>query len=166
MATIDHPARATYREFYRRSIDDPDGFWREQAALIDWHKPFARVLDYTRAPFRAWFAGGETNLCHNAVDRHVASRGAQPALVWISSEVDQKRSFTFAQLHEEVNRCAAVLRSLGVGKGDRVLIYMPMIPEAGSRCSPPCASARSTPSCSAASRPRASPRASTTRARR
>ncbi len=130
MATIDHPARATYREFYRRSIDDPDGFWREQAALIDWHKPFARVLDYTRAPFRAWFAGGETNLCHNAVDRHVASRGAQPALVWISSEVDQKRSFTFAQLHEEVNRCAAVLRSLGVGKGDRVLIYMPMIPEA------------------------------------
>ena len=130
MATIAEPTRTTYRDFYRRSIDDPEGFWREQAELIDWHRPFTKVLEYSRPPFRSWFVGGETNLCHNALDRHLAQRAAQPALVWISSEVDQKRSFTFAELHREVNRCSAVLRSLGVGKGDRVLVYMPMIPEA------------------------------------
>ncbi len=130
MTTTEATRATTYREFYRRSIDDPEGFWREQARMIDWHKPFAKVLDYSRPPFRSWFVGGETNLCHNAVDRHLATRAGQDALVWISTEVDAKRTFTYAQLHDEVNRCAAVLRSMGVGKGDRVLIYMPMIPEA------------------------------------
>ncbi len=130
MTTIDEARRATYREFYDRSIREPEAFWTEQAKLIDWHKPFRKVLEDSKPPFRSWFVGGETNLCHNAVDRHLAKRAAQPALVWISTEVDQQRSYTFGELHDEVNRCAAVLRSLGVGKGDRVLIYMPMIPEA------------------------------------
>jgi propionyl-CoA synthetase len=120
----------TYKAFYERSISDPEGFWREEARRIDWHKPFDRVLDYAKPPFRSWFPGGETNLCHNAVDRHLAERAQQPALVWISTEVDRKRTFTYAQLHDEVNRCAAILRDLGVGRGDRVLIYMPMTPEA------------------------------------
>src|SRR3982751_3225384 len=121
---------ASYREFYRRSIEDPEGFWGEQARLVDWHKPFGQVLEYDKPPFRSWFRGGETNLCHNAVDRHLAKRASQLALVWISTEVDSKREFTYAQLHDEVSRFAAILRELGVGKGDRVLIYMPMIPEA------------------------------------
>ncbi|MBL8513465.1 MAG: propionate--CoA ligase, partial [Betaproteobacteria bacterium] len=93
-------------------------------------KPFKKVCDFSKPPFAKWFVGGETNLCYNAVDRHLASRADQPALVWISSEVEQTRSFTYAQLFEEVNAFAATLKSLGVGKGDRVLIYMPMIPEA------------------------------------
>jgi propionyl-CoA synthetase len=120
----------SYREFYRRSIDDRDGFWREQAALIDWQTPFTQVCDHSRPPFADWFVGGRTNLCHNAVDRHVPVRGDQNALIWVSTEVDQERLFTFAQLHAEVQRMAAVLLSLGVKTGDRVLLYMPMIPEA------------------------------------
>jgi propionyl-CoA synthetase len=120
----------SYRDFYRRSIDDADAFWAEQARLIDWHKPFATVLEHTKPPFRSWFKGGETNLCHNAVDRHLATRAGQKALVWISTEVDSVREFTYAELHDEVNRFASILRELGVGKGDRVLIYMPMVPEA------------------------------------
>src|SRR5829696_5866233 len=120
----------SYREFHRRSVEDPQGFWAEQARLIEWHKPFSRVLEYDKPPFRSWFKGGETNLCHNAVDRHLSARASQPALVWLSTEVDSKREFTYAQLHDEVNRFAAILRELGVGRGDRVLIYMPMIPEA------------------------------------
>ncbi|MGZ5652083.1 MAG: AMP-binding protein, partial [Usitatibacter sp.] len=120
----------TYREFYKRSIDDPQGFWAEQAKLIDWHKPFDTVLEYAKPPFRTWFKGGQTNLCHNAVDRHLHTRANQAALVWISTEVDETRTFTYLQLHDEVNRFASILRELGVGKGDRVLIYMPMTPEA------------------------------------
>jgi len=119
-----------YQEFHRRSIEQAEAFWGEEAALIDWHAPFERVLDYSRPPFARWFTGGLTNLCHNAVDRHVATRGDQNALVYISTEVEQTRTYTYAQLHAEVNRCAAMMRSLGVERGDRVLIYMPMVPEA------------------------------------
>jgi propionyl-CoA synthetase len=129
MATIATP-RTTYKSFYQRSIAEPEAFWAEEAKRIDWHKPFTKVLDYSKPPFRSWFVGGETNLCHNAVDRHLSTRGDQKALVWISTEVDQTRTFTYRELYDEVNRCAAMLRALGVGKGDRVLIYMPMIPEA------------------------------------
>jgi propionyl-CoA synthetase len=120
----------SYASFHRRSIEDREGFWREQAALIEWHRPFDRVLDYSRPPFARWFVGGMTNLCHNAVDRHLAARASQKALIYISTETDDERVFTFSELHAEVNRCAAMLQALGVGKGDRVLIYMPMIPEA------------------------------------
>ena len=116
--------------FHRRSIEDRDGFWREQAQGVDWHRPFDQVLDYSQPPFARWFVGGETNLCHNAVDRHLAARGDQPALIWISTEVDATRSFTYRELHAAVCQTAAMMRSLGVGAGDRVLIYMPNIPEA------------------------------------
>jgi propionyl-CoA synthetase len=120
----------TYREFHRRSIQERDVFWTQEAKLIHWQKPFAKVLDYSRPPFAKWFVGGETNLCHNALDRHLAARGAQQALVWISTEVDQTRSYTYRELHAEVNRAAAMMQALGVKRGDRVIIYMPMIPEA------------------------------------
>ena len=121
---------SSYRDFHRRSIEDRDGFWREQAALVDWSTPFSQVCDHSRPPFASWFAGGRTNLCHNAVDRHVATQGDKPALIWVSTEVDQERVFSFAQLHAEVQRMAAVLKAMGVKQGDRVLLYMPMIPEA------------------------------------
>jgi propionyl-CoA synthetase len=121
---------ASYKEFHRRSIEDREGFWTEQAGLIHWHRPFDRVLDYSRPPFSKWYVGGETNLCHNAVDRHLAERAEQKALVWISTEVDQQKTYTYRELHAEVNRTAAMMRSLGVTRGDRVIIYMPMVPEA------------------------------------
>ncbi len=120
----------TYREAHRRSIEDPESFWGEQAKRIHWHTPFEQVLDRSNPPFARWFVGGTTNLCYNAVDRHLASRAQQDALVYVSTETGIERRYTFADLHAEVNRMAAVMRSLGVRKGDRVLVYLPMIPEA------------------------------------
>ena len=120
----------TNRDFHRRSLVDRDAFWRREAELIDWHAPFAQVLDYSKPPFARWFVGGRTNLCHNAVDRHLAARANQPALVYLSTETNEQKSYTYAELHAEVNRMAAILVSLGVGRGDRVLVYMPMIAEA------------------------------------
>src|SRR3989344_4069590 len=119
-----------YADFYRQSIDHRDAFWSEQAQLIDWKTQPQQVCDYSNPPFAKWFVGGTTNLCHNAVDRHLATRASQAALVAISTETDTERSYSFAELHAEVQRMAAVLQSLGVKKGDRVLIYMPMIAEA------------------------------------
>jgi len=121
---------STYADFYRRSIDDRDAFWAEQAQLVDWHKPFERVCNYEQAPFARWFEGGLTNLCHNAVDRHLKDRADQNALIFVSTETDTETVYSYRDLHAEVQRMAAILRSLGVGKGDRVLIYMPMIAEA------------------------------------
>ncbi len=121
---------AAFKEFHARSINDRDAFWSEQAQLIHWQAPFSATLDYSRPPFAKWFVGGRTNLCFNAVDRHLAQRGDQNALIFISTETDQEKTYSFKQLHREVNRMAGCLRSLGVGRGDRVLIYMPMIPEA------------------------------------
>ncbi|WP_454721747.1 MULTISPECIES: propionate--CoA ligase [Cupriavidus] len=118
------------RAFHARSLSDPAGFWAEQARRIEWETPFDTVLDDSRAPFTRWFVGGRTNLCHNAVDRHLAARAAQPALVYVSTETGQHRSYSYAELHDEVNRMAAILQQMGVVRGDRVLIYMPMIPEA------------------------------------
>ncbi|WP_309626677.1 propionate--CoA ligase [Methylibium sp.] len=119
-----------YASFYRRSIDEPEAFWAEQAALIDWQRPFDQVLDNANPPFSRWFVGGTTNLCHNAVDRHLKDRGDQNALIYVSTEVDQEKAYSFRELHVEVQRMAAILLGLGVKQGDRVLIYMPMIPEA------------------------------------
>ena len=120
----------TYQEFHTRSISDPSGFWGEQSTLIDWHTPFAQVLEYSRPPFARWFVGGRTNLCHNAVDRHLETQGDAAALIYVSTETGEEKTYTFRQLHREVNRVAGILGGLGVGKGDRVLMYMPMIPEA------------------------------------
>ena len=121
---------SNYAEFYRQSINQPDAFWAEQAGLIEWHKPFDRVCNYDNPPFARWFEGGLTNLCHNAVDRHLKERADQPALIAVSSETGLEKTYTFADLHAEVQRMAASLKALGVAKGDRVLIYMPMIAEA------------------------------------
>lgn len=121
---------SSYQSFHASSVKDPEGFWTEQSKLIDWHKPFHQVLDYSKPPFAKWFVGGQTNLCHNAVDRHLKDRAKQTALVAVSTETDQERVYTFDELHTEVNRMAAILKAYGVSKGDRVLIYMPMIAEA------------------------------------
>ena len=121
---------SNYEAFYRRSLDDRDGFWGEQAQLIDWHVPSTQICDYSRPPFANWYLGGKTNLCHNAVDRHLAQHGDKPALIYVSSETDTEVTYSFKELSVEVQRMAAILQSLGVGKGDRVLIYMPMIAEA------------------------------------
>lgn len=123
-------APSNYADFYRQSIDQPDAFWSEQAKLIDWHKPFDRVCNYDKPPFVNWFEGGQTNLCHNAVDRHLLDRADQAALIAVSSETGQEKAYTFKELHVEIQRMAASLQALGVQKGDRVLIYMPMIAEA------------------------------------
>jgi propionyl-CoA synthetase len=120
----------SYKEFYRRSIEDPEGFWEEEARRIYWKKSPQRILDFSNAPFVKWFVGGETNLCYNAVDRHLKSRPEQAALVYISTEVGETKVYTYLELYREVNNCAAVLQGLGVIKGDRVIIYMPMIAEA------------------------------------
>jgi propionyl-CoA synthetase len=120
----------SYSEFHQRSIADPESFWAEQAQLIDWQVPPQQICDYSHPPFAKWFVGGTTNLCHNAVDRHLADRPEQAALIFVSTETNQERVYTFRELHAEVQRMAAVLRELGVQQGDRVLIYMPMIAEA------------------------------------
>jgi len=116
-----------YADFHRLSLDDRDGFWAEQSRLIDWQQPFDQVCDYSKPPFARWFVGGRTNLCHNAVDRHLADRPDQNALIWVSTETDEERVYSYRELHAEVQRMAACLLALGVKQGDRVLIYMPMI---------------------------------------
>jgi len=120
----------SYSDFYRRSVDDSEAFWAEQARLIDWQTPPQQILDASRPPFARWFVGGTTNLCHNAIDRHLDARGDQPALICVSTETGLERSYSFRELHAEVQRTAASLLALGVKRGDRVLIYMPMIAEA------------------------------------
>lgn len=120
----------TYQGLYDESIRNPKGFWARQADLIHWQKPFDKVLDDSRPPFASWFAGGQTNLCYNAVDRHLDQLGDRPALIYVSTEVNQEKVYTFRELHQEIQIAAAMLQKMGVEKGDRVLLYMPMIPEA------------------------------------
>lgn len=119
-----------YAEFHRRSLEDRDAFWGEQARLVDWKTQPQQVCDYTNPPFAKWFVGGTTNLCHNAVDRHLKDRADQAALIFVSTETNQEKVYSFRELHAEVQRMAAVLKDLGVKKSDRVLIYMPMIADA------------------------------------
>ncbi|HEY8353908.1 MAG TPA: AMP-binding protein, partial [Methylophilaceae bacterium] len=121
---------ATVAQVHERSLREPEKFWSEQAQRVYWHKPFDRVLDFDNPPFSRWFVGGQTNLCYNAIDRWLDSQGDNPALIWVSTEVDQERTYTRRQLLDEVQAFAAILKSQGVKKGDRVLIYMPMIPSA------------------------------------
>lgn len=117
-------------EFHQWSITDREGFWGEQASLIHWHKPFTKVLDYSKPPFARWFVGGETNLCYNAIDRHLEKQADKPALIYVSTETNVEKTYSFRELHKEVMRMAAIFQRLGVDRGDRVVIYMPMIPEA------------------------------------
>ncbi len=123
-----------YADFHRTSIEDPESFWRKEAQRIDWHVPFSQVLDYSRPPFAKWFVGGQTNLCHNAVDRWATRQGEQTALIAITTETPDgspaEKIWSFKELQAEVERMAAIIQSLGVVKGDTVLIYMPMIAEA------------------------------------
>ena len=120
----------SFAQFHKRSIADRDNFWAEQAKTIDWQTPPQHICDYSNPPFAKWFVGGTTNLCHNAVDRHLKDRGDQAALIFVSTETEQEKTYTYKDLHLEVQRMAAILQSFGVVKGDRVLIYMPMIAEA------------------------------------
>ncbi|HEY8100569.1 MAG TPA: propionate--CoA ligase [Burkholderiaceae bacterium] len=119
-----------FADFYRQSITEPADFWANEAKRIDWHQPYTQALDYSKPPFAKWFVGGQTNLCHNAVDRWVATQGDKPALIAISTETNTEKVYTFKELQAEVSRTAAIMLSLGVTKGDRVLIYMPVIAEA------------------------------------
>ena len=120
-----------YAEIFQKSITDPEGFWGEAAEAIDWYKKWDKVLDASKKPFYRWFTGGELNTCHNALDRHVkGGRANQLALIYDSPVTDTIQKFTYAELLDKVARFAGGLKMLGVGKGDTVIIYMPMIPQA------------------------------------
>lgn len=120
-----------YEETFRKSIDDPEGFWAEAALDIDWDKKWDQVLDRSTPPFYRWFSGGEMNTCYNAVDRHVQSgRGDQTAIIYDSPVTDTVRKITYKELKQQVATFAGALRAQGINKGDTVIIYMPMIPEA------------------------------------
>jgi acetyl-CoA synthetase len=124
---------AQYKEMYARSVKDPNGFWGEQAKRLDWIKPFSKVkntsYDLGNVSIK-WFEDGTLNVCHNCVDRHLAKRGDQTAILWEGDDPKDDKKLTYKQLHAEVCRFANVLKSRGVKKGDRVTIYLPMIPEA------------------------------------
>ena len=120
-----------FEEIYRRSLEEPEEFWAEAANAIDWVEPWERVLDDSRSPFFRWFAGGRMNTCANALDRHVDSgRADQPALIYDSPVTDAKAVFTYRELRDLVAHFAGALATQGVGLGDRVIVYMPMVPEA------------------------------------
>ena len=120
-----------YDETYARSLEDPEAFWAEAAEGIDWVKRWDRVFDHSRPPFSRWFAGAEVNTCHNALDRHVdAGRGEQTALIYDSPVTGIVQRFTYAELQGLAARFAGALSARGVGRGDRVVLYLPMVPEA------------------------------------
>ena len=123
-----------YKEMYERSINDPDGFWAEQAEkYISWFKPWDKVSDYSFDQNHLhinWFTGAKLNVSHNCIDRHLETRGDQVAIIWEGDSPDEERKITYRELHEEVSKFANVLKSQGVKKGDRVCLYLPMIPEA------------------------------------
>lgn len=127
-----HIAEPRYQDLYQRSVEDPEGFWSEQAKrFVSWSGPWNKVLDwdFSKGHIR-WFEGGRLNASYNCIDRHLAERGEQTALIWEGNEPDQSRTITYRELHEQVCRVANVLKARGIGKGDRVCLYMPMIPEA------------------------------------
>src|SRR5499425_46762 len=122
---------SSFADTYRRSLAKPEEFWAEAAAAIEWEKRWDRVLDDSRPPFYRWFAGGRLNTCWNALDRHVAAgHGERVALIWDSPVTDTIARFTYREMRDRVARIAGMLTGLGVRTGDRVLIYMPMVPEA------------------------------------
>ena len=123
--------QSAYDRAYQQSLNDPEGFWAEAAKAIDWYQPWEKVLDDSNKPFYRWFKGGVVNSCYNAVDRHVeAGRGDQAAIIYDSPVTNTIKTYSYKDLLDQVSRLAGVLTSLGVVKGDRVIVYMPMIPEA------------------------------------
>jgi propionyl-CoA synthetase len=136
-ASVDPPAvdqrgghSGRFEEIYRHSLERPGEFWAQAAAEIDWIEPWDRVLDDSRAPFYRWFAGGRLNTCYNALDRHVErGRADQLALIYDSPVTGTVATFTYRELRDEVAKFAGALVARGLGRGDRVVIYMPMIPE-------------------------------------
>jgi acetyl-CoA synthetase len=113
---------------YTRSIEDPEGFWAEQAGLLDWDKPWDKVLDWN-PPYGRWFVGGRLNVSKQCVDRHAKSWRRNKVAIYWEGETGDTRTLSYADLYHEVNRFAAALKKLGVQKGDRVVIYLPMIPD-------------------------------------
>ncbi|MFP6776792.1 MAG: AMP-binding protein, partial [Alphaproteobacteria bacterium] len=132
VAQAAHCDDATYKEMYARSIDDPDGFWAEQAESLEWIQRWTKVKDskFGMDAYVRWFEGGKINVSANCIDRHLATRGDQTAIIWEGDDPNDSKLVTYRELHREVCRMANVLKSQGVTKGDRVTIYMPMIPEA------------------------------------
>ena len=128
-----HCDDATYRAWYARSIEDPEGFWAEHGRRIDWIKPYGKVKDVSYAAddhHIRWFEDGTLNACANCVDRHLAERGDQVAIIWEGDDPAEDSTLTYRELHAAVSRFANGLLSLGARKGDRITIYLPMIPEA------------------------------------
>jgi len=124
---------AKYRDMYARSVSDPNGFWADQGKRIGWIKPFTKVENTSFAPGNIsikWFEDGVLNVAWNCIDRHLEKRGDQTAIIWEGDEPSQSKNITYRQLHDEVCRMANILRTRNVKKGDRVTIYLPMIPEA------------------------------------
>ena len=121
----------SYEEAYKLSLEKPEEFWGREAEDLHWYKKWDKVLDDSNYPFFRWFVGGKTNLCYNAVDRHaLGSKRGTAAIIWESPETGQSRIYTYYHLYKEVNKLAGVLKNLGIQKGDRIIIYMPMVPEA------------------------------------
>jgi len=127
-----HIDAALYQEMYKHSVDDPEGFWAEQAEkFVNWYKPWNKVLEWNFDQGKiSWFEGAELNVCYNCVDRHLESRGDQTAIIWEGDDPNEDRKITYRELHREICSFANVLKARGVKKGDRVCIYLPMIPEA------------------------------------
>ena len=122
---------SAYEKLYTQSLEDPEGFWAEAAEDVHWYKKWDKVFDNSRQPFYQWFKGGVVNTCYNALDLHVGNgRADQLALLYDSPVTDTIKRFTYRELLEQVARFAGVLANQGVQKGDRVIIYMPMVPEA------------------------------------
>jgi len=120
-----------YNEVYQHSIEDPEGFWGKAAEKLHWYQKWDRVLDDSNRPSSRWFVGGKTNLCYNCVDRHALGVSKdKPAIFWENTAQSESRTITYGELYREVNKFAGVLKNLGMQKGDRVAIYLPMVPEA------------------------------------
>ena len=134
MAAKAHADRAKYEEMYKQSVEDPEGFWGEHGKRIDWIKPYSKVKNVSYAPGNIdirWFEDGTLNVSANCIDRHLEARGDQTAIIWEPDDPnDDALHITYKQLHSEVSKFANVLKGLGIGKGDRVVLYLPMIPEA------------------------------------
>jgi acetyl-CoA synthetase len=132
-AAAAHIDEATYNEMYQRSVEEPKAFWAEQASeFLDWFKPWDNVLDwsYEGDVHIKWFEGGKLNVAYNCIDRHLESRGDQVAIIWEGDNPDDDKKISYRELHQEVSKFGNLLKSRGVKRGDRVCIYMPMIPEA------------------------------------